>query len=56
MSRSAVGHPFTQHATEPVPPVIARTEGAYVETADGKRILAAMQASFNVTDFREPGR
>ena len=27
MSRSAVWHPFTQHATEPVPPVIARTEG-----------------------------
>ncbi len=49
MSRSAVWHPFTQHATEPVPPLIARTEGAYVETADGKRILDAISSWWVIT-------
>lgn len=49
MSRSAVWHPFTQHATEPVPPVIVRTEGAYVETADGKRILDAISSWWVIT-------
>ena len=49
MSRSSVWHPFTQHATEPVPPVIARTEGAYVETADGKRILDAISSWWVIT-------
>lgn len=49
MSRSAVWHPFTQHATEPVPPVIARTEGAYVETSDGKRILDAISSWWVIT-------
>ncbi|WP_432283894.1 adenosylmethionine--8-amino-7-oxononanoate transaminase [Aminobacter sp. BA135] len=49
MSRSAVWHPFTQHATEPVPPVIARTEGAYVETTDGKRILDAISSWWVIT-------
>ncbi len=49
MSRSAVWHPFTQHATEPTPPMIARTEGAYVETTDGKRILDAISSWWVVT-------
>lgn len=49
MSRSAVWHPFTQHATEPVPPMIARTEGAYVETLDGKRILDAISSWWVIT-------
>ena len=49
MSRSAVWHPFTQHATEPVPPMIARTEGAYVETRDGKRILDAISSWWVIT-------
>ncbi|QOF72143.1 adenosylmethionine--8-amino-7-oxononanoate transaminase [Aminobacter sp. SR38] len=49
MNRSAVWHPFTQHATEPVPPVIARTEGAYVETTDGKRILDAISSWWVIT-------
>lgn len=49
MSRSAVWHPFTQHATEPVAPLIARTEGAYVETADGKRILDAISSWWVIT-------
>lgn len=49
MSRSPVWHPFTQHATEPAPPVIARTEGAYVETSDGKRILDVISSWWVVT-------
>ncbi|MFB9983099.1 adenosylmethionine--8-amino-7-oxononanoate transaminase [Mesorhizobium kowhaii] len=49
MSRSAVWHPFTQHATEPVPPTIVRTEGAYVETREGKRILDAISSWWVVT-------
>ncbi|RFB74961.1 adenosylmethionine--8-amino-7-oxononanoate transaminase [Methylovirgula sp. 4M-Z18] len=49
MSRSAVWHPFTQHAIEPVPPTIARTDGAYVETADGRRILDAISSWWVIT-------
>ncbi|RWA88242.1 MAG: adenosylmethionine--8-amino-7-oxononanoate transaminase [Mesorhizobium sp.] len=49
MSRSAVWHPFTQHATEPVPPTIVRTDGAYVETRDGKRILDAISSWWVIT-------
>ncbi|TGQ66134.1 MAG: adenosylmethionine--8-amino-7-oxononanoate transaminase [Mesorhizobium sp.] len=49
MSRSAVWHPFTQHATEPVPPTIVCTEGAYVETRDGKRILDAISSWWVIT-------
>ncbi|AUH33769.1 adenosylmethionine--8-amino-7-oxononanoate transaminase [Paracoccus tegillarcae] len=36
MTDSAVWHPFTQHATEPEPPVVLRTEGAWIETDKGK--------------------
>ncbi|RWF06913.1 MAG: aminotransferase class III-fold pyridoxal phosphate-dependent enzyme, partial [Mesorhizobium sp.] len=46
---SAVWHPFTQHATELVPPTIARTEGAYVETRDGKCILDAISSWWVIT-------
>ncbi|MGX9182217.1 adenosylmethionine--8-amino-7-oxononanoate transaminase [Mesorhizobium sp. BHbdii] len=49
MSRSAVWHPFTQHAIESAPPTIARTDGAYVETRDGKRILDAISSWWVVT-------
>ncbi|MEI9426310.1 adenosylmethionine--8-amino-7-oxononanoate transaminase [Mesorhizobium sp. Cs1299R1N3] len=49
MSSSAVWHPFTQHATEPVPPKIVGTEGAYVETRDGKRILDAISSWWVIT-------
>jgi adenosylmethionine-8-amino-7-oxononanoate aminotransferase len=34
-----VWHPFTQHALAPPPPVIARGEGAWLITQDGRRIL-----------------
>jgi adenosylmethionine---8-amino-7-oxononanoate aminotransferase len=49
MNRSAVWHPFTQHATEPPPRSVARTEGAYVETSDGTRILDAISSWWVVT-------
>lgn len=32
---SAVWHPFTQHATEPAPPVVRETHGAWIETDRG---------------------
>lgn len=49
MSRSAVWHPFTQHALEPVLPMIARTDGAYVETREGRRILDAISSWWVIT-------
>jgi adenosylmethionine-8-amino-7-oxononanoate aminotransferase len=38
-SSSNIWHPFTQHALVPRPPVIARGEGAWLVTEDGRRIL-----------------
>ncbi|MFG1428719.1 adenosylmethionine--8-amino-7-oxononanoate transaminase [Roseixanthobacter glucoisosaccharinicivorans] len=49
MNASPVWHPFTQHATEPTPPLIARTQGAYLETAEGKRILDAISSWWVIT-------
>lgn len=46
---SPVWHPFTQHATEPAPPLVTRTEGAYLETADGRRILDAISSWWVIT-------
>ena len=34
-STSPVWHPFTQHAVQPDAPLIARGEGAWLETAEG---------------------
>jgi len=36
---SGIWHPFTQHALAPPPPLIARGEGAWLITDDGRRIL-----------------
>ncbi|NGO52973.1 adenosylmethionine--8-amino-7-oxononanoate transaminase [Allomesorhizobium camelthorni] len=49
MNRSAVWHPFTQHALEPAMQSIARTGGAHLETADGRRILDAISSWWVVT-------
>lgn len=49
MTRSALWHPFTQHAIEPAPIRIGRTQGAYLETPDGKRILDAISSWWVIT-------
>ena len=47
-SGSPIWHPFTQHALFPEMPMIARGDGAYLYTPDGRRILDAI-ASWWVT-------
>ena len=47
--KSPVWHPFTQHATAPEPLHISRAEGAYLETADGRRIFDAISSWWVVT-------
>ncbi|MBX9814242.1 MAG: adenosylmethionine--8-amino-7-oxononanoate aminotransferase BioA [Proteobacteria bacterium SG_bin5] len=46
---SAVWHPFFQHALEPAPLKIARTEGAWLETDQGARLLDAISSWWVVT-------
>ena len=46
---SAVWHPFFQNALEPAPLKIARTEGAWLETSDGVRLLDAISSWWVVT-------
>ena len=46
---SPVWHPFTQHALGPAPSLIARGEGAWLETADGTRILDAISSWWVIT-------
>lgn len=41
---SPVWHPFTQHALTPDATLIARGEGAWLETVDGRRILDAISS------------
>lgn len=48
-STSPVWHPFTQHAVQPEPTPIARGEGAWLETADGRRIFDAISSWWVVT-------
>jgi len=43
-SMSPVWHPFTQHAVQPEATLIARGEGAWLETADGRRIFDAISS------------
>ncbi|MEH2510441.1 adenosylmethionine-8-amino-7-oxononanoate aminotransferase [Nitrobacteraceae bacterium AZCC 1564] len=49
MSKSPVWHPFTQHAVFPDAVPIARGEGAWLETADGRRIFDAISSWWVVT-------
>jgi adenosylmethionine---8-amino-7-oxononanoate aminotransferase len=48
-SISPIWHPFTQHATAPEAIHIARSEGAYLETTDGRRIFDAISSWWVVT-------
>lgn len=49
MNRSAVWHPFTQHALEAPMTRIASTDGAYLVDEDGKRILDAISSWWVIT-------
>jgi len=44
-----IWHPFTQHALMPELPVVARAEGAWLETADGRRIFDGISSWWVVT-------
>ncbi|MBW3618365.1 MAG: adenosylmethionine--8-amino-7-oxononanoate transaminase [Proteobacteria bacterium] len=44
MSRSCVWRPFTQHAVEPPALEVIRTDGAYLELSDGRRVLDAISS------------
>jgi adenosylmethionine-8-amino-7-oxononanoate aminotransferase len=46
---SPIWHPFTQHALQPDMVKIARGEGAYLYTADGRRIIDAISSWWVVT-------
>lgn len=46
---SPVWHPFTQHALQPEAIPVARGEGAWLETVDGRRIFDAISSWWVVT-------
>jgi adenosylmethionine-8-amino-7-oxononanoate aminotransferase len=46
---SPIWHPFTQHALQPEMTPVARGEGAYLFTADGRRIIDAIASWWVVT-------
>lgn len=46
---SPVWHPFTQHALQPDAVAIARGHGAYLETADSRRIFDAISSWWVIT-------
>jgi adenosylmethionine---8-amino-7-oxononanoate aminotransferase len=48
-STSPVWHPFTQHAVHGEIPTIVRTEGAWLEAADGRRIFDAISSWWVIT-------
>jgi adenosylmethionine---8-amino-7-oxononanoate aminotransferase len=49
MMSSPVWHPFTQHAVQPEATLIAKGAGAWLETADGRRIFDAISSWWVVT-------
>ncbi|MGE0626455.1 MAG: adenosylmethionine--8-amino-7-oxononanoate transaminase [Hyphomicrobiaceae bacterium] len=52
---SPVWHPFTQHALAGDFPVIARSDGVWLETVDGRRILDAISSWWVITHgHRQP--
>lgn len=48
-STSPVWHPFTQHAVQPEPTMVSRSEGAWLETTEGRRIFDAISSWWVVT-------
>jgi adenosylmethionine-8-amino-7-oxononanoate aminotransferase len=51
---SPIWHPFTQHALTPDVPLIARGEGAWLETADGRRLLDVISSWWVITHGHRP--
>ncbi|MGQ0455790.1 MAG: adenosylmethionine--8-amino-7-oxononanoate transaminase [Hyphomicrobium sp.] len=49
MSASPIWRPFTQHGLEPAATAIARADGAWLETDDGRRIFDAISSWWVVT-------
>jgi adenosylmethionine-8-amino-7-oxononanoate aminotransferase len=49
LPRSAVWHPFTQHALRPSLPEVVSAEGAYLTLKDGQRILDAISSWWVIT-------
>lgn len=49
LSRSPVWHPYTQHALQPEMVKIACSEGAYLYTEDGRRLIDAISSWWIVT-------
>ena len=47
--RSPIWHPFTQHALRPSLPTAIRAEGAYLITADDRRIIDAISSWWVIT-------
>ncbi|WP_439816999.1 adenosylmethionine--8-amino-7-oxononanoate transaminase [Zavarzinia sp. CC-PAN008] len=55
MTRSPVWHPFTQHALEPPAIEVTRTEGAWLETRDGRRLFDGIASWWVITHgHRQP--
>jgi adenosylmethionine---8-amino-7-oxononanoate aminotransferase len=48
-SSSPIWHPFTQHALRPSLPKAVRAEGAYLFTAEGRRIIDAISSWWVIT-------
>jgi adenosylmethionine---8-amino-7-oxononanoate aminotransferase len=48
-NNTPVWHPFTQHGIEPQMPLVTRTDGAYLYTADGNKILDAISSWWVIT-------
>jgi len=48
-SKSAVWHPFTQHAVQPEATLVSGAEGAWLHAADGRRIFDAVSSWWVVT-------
>ena len=53
---SPIWHPFTQHALTPDVPLIAKGEGAWLETDDGTRLLDAISSWWVITHGHRPAR
>src|SRR5258706_5900826 len=47
--KSRIWHPFTQHALQDTMTQVVRGEGAYLHTADGRRIIDAIASWWVVT-------